>query len=274
MKRYVVIGNPIEHSLSPAIHALFAKQTGKNITYEKLLCPVDQLQNCIKQLIISGAQGCNITVPFKHEAFALAKRVSQHAALAQASNVLRFDPDDWYADNTDGLGLVRDIEHNAQFILAGKRVLLMGAGGAAAGALGPLLSARPARLVVANRNLEKAQALVARHRDLSLATNTHLTTTSLEHCTATFDVVINATSSSLQGQTPDVSPKVLSKNGLALDMMYGPKALPFLNWAKVHGTQARDGLGMLVEQAAESFYIWHGIRPKTQEVMAQLQIQS
>jgi shikimate dehydrogenase len=268
MDRYVVAGNPVEHSRSPFIHAEFARQTGQPMTYSRLLVPLDGLPAALRALADSGVRGCNVTVPFKFEAFAQAARATGRAALAQAANVLRFDADGWLADNTDGVGLVRDIEGHAGRPIAGRRVLLIGAGGAAAGALGALLGAGPAELVVANRAIEKAQALVARHRaDRSASV---LRASALGGCGEGFDLIVNATVTSLQGSAPPVAPAVLAANALALDMMYGPAAQPFLDWAAAHGARGRDGLGMLVEQAAAAFELWRGVRPETAPVLAAL----
>jgi shikimate dehydrogenase len=266
--RYVVAGNPVEHSQSPFIHAEFARQTGQAMDYGRLLWPLGGFEDSLRALVASGAKGCNITVPFKFEAARVATRLSARAALAQAANVLSFDAEGWRGDNTDGVGLLRDIEHNAGVALRGKRVLLIGAGGAAAGVLGPLLNARPAEVVVANRTLEKAQALVDRHR--VVAAGAVLRASTLGDCGEGFDVVVNATASSLQGGAIPVSDRVLRRGALALDMMYGPAAQGFLDWAASCGATGRDGLGMLVEQAAAAFEIWRGVRPDTAPVLAAL----
>ncbi len=268
MDRYVVAGNPVEHSQSPFIHAEFARQTGQAMRYERLLCPLDGFNSALRALAEGGAKGCNITLPFKFEAFRLARLPSARASLAQAANVLRFDTDGWLADNTDGVGLVADIERNAGVALAGKRVLLVGAGGAAAGALGPLLAARPREIVVANRTLATAQGLVERHRPGAGATA--LRASAPGDCGAGFDIVINASSASLHGAALSVAPSVFGPAALALDMMYGPPAQPFLDWAAAHGARGRDGLGMLVEQAAAAFELWRGVRPDTRPVLAAL----
>jgi len=270
MDRYVVAGNPVEHSQSPFIHAQFAAATGQAMSYDRLLCPMDGFADSIRAFAAGGGRGCNITVPFKFDAISLAQRHSDRAALAQAANVLRFDADGWLADNTDGIGLVRDIERNASVALRGQRALLIGAGGAAAGALGPLIEAGPAELVIANRSLGKAQALVERHMPLAHTNGTTLTARPLTDCGAAFDVVVNATATSLQGAAIPVTASVLRPGGLALDMMYGPAAAGFLSWATQHGAIARDGLGMLVEQAAEAFFLWRGVRPDTAPVLAAL----
>ena len=270
MDRYAVAGNPVEHSQSPFIHARFAQATGEAMEYGRLWCPLDGFAQTLRDFAASGARGCNVTVPFKFDAYALASQHSERATLAQAANVLRFDAAGWLADNTDGAGLVSDIEHNAGVQLAGQRVLLIGAGGAAAGALGPLLRARPAELVVANRTLDKAAALVARHAALAHANAVALRAASLDAVGAAFDVVVNATASSLKGAPIPVAPGVLRPGTLALDMMYGPAARGFLDWAIAHGATGRDGLGMLVEQAAEAFLLWRGVRPDTAPVLQAL----
>ena len=272
MDRYVVTGNPVEHSQSPFIHAAFAQQTGQALDYGRLLIPLDDFAGTVKRFAADAgsgrARGCNVTVPFKFEAFALAARHTARAALAQACNTLRFDTEGWLGDNTDGAGLVADIERNAGLALRGRRVLLIGAGGAAAGVLGPLLAAQPAELVVANRTVDKAQALVARHA--AVAGSAQLRAATLVDCGAGYDVVVNGTASSLAGAAPPVAAHVLGPGALALDMMYGPAAKGFLDWAAGHGARGRDGLGMLVEQAAEAFMLWRGVRPDTTPVLAAL----
>ncbi len=268
--RYLVAGHPVAHSQSPFIHTAFARATGETISYDRLLIPLDDFPASMTKLAASGVRGCNVTVPFKFEACRLAARPSARAMLAGAANVLRFDPDGWSADNTDGIGLVRDIELNAGCRLAGRRVLLIGAGGAAAGALGPLLEARPAELTVANRTPEKAAALVERHRPAAHPT-TRLRAATLGDCGRGFDVIVNASSSSLQGGAPPVASDTLAPGALVVDMMYGAPARRFLDWAEAHGARSRDGLGMLVEQAAAAFEFWRGgRRPATADVLAAL----
>jgi shikimate dehydrogenase len=271
MDRYVVAGNPVEHSQSPFIHALFARATGEHLAYGRLLCAMDAFAETVRRFADEGGRGCNVTVPFKFEAFGLAVRHSERARLAEAVNTLRFDADGWWGDNTDGAGLVRDIEHNAQRPLAGRRVLLIGAGGAAAGALGPLIRARPAVLVVANRTVERAQALLSRHQPLAVSHGVRLLALGLGDAGASYDVVVNASASSLKGGDIPVDARVLRPGALALDMMYGPAAQGFLQWAERHGAIGRDGLGMLVEQAAEAFSQWRGVRPDTAQVLAAVQ---
>lgn len=269
--RYAVAGNPIAHSRSPLIHTQFAQQTGQAMVYERLLCPLDDFPATLTDFVNAGAKGCNVTVPFKFEAFEMAARRTPRAELAQAANTLRFDAateGGWLADNTDGVGLVRDITVNAGVTLAGARVLLLGAGGASAGVLGPLIEARPAEIVVANRTADKAQVLVDRHADWARAHGVTLSARSLSEPGTAYDVFINGTAASLSGGGIPVGPEVLHPGSLALDMMYGPAAQAFMDWARAHGAIARDGLGMLVEQAAESFALWRGVRPDTAPVLA------
>ena len=270
MDRYVVAGNPVEHSQSPFIHALFARTTGEALSYERLLCPMDTFAACVRRFADEGGRGCNVTVPFKFDAIHLAAQRSGRAELAQAANVLRFDAAGWFADNTDGAGLARDLAANAGLALTGRRVLMVGAGGAAAGALGPLIEARPAELVVANRTLERAQTLVQRHAEWARAHGVALAAAELSAPGKAYDLVVNASASSLKGAAIPVPASVLRAGTLALDMMYGPPAQPFLDWAAAHGAVGRDGLGMLVEQAAEAFLVWRGVRPATSSVLAAL----
>ena len=271
MDRYVVAGNPVEHSQSPFIHAMFAQATGEPVLYDRLLCPMDAFAATVQRFADDGGRGCNVTVPFKFDAYRLARRHTERAALAEAVNTLRFDADGWLGDNTDGAGLVRDIEHNAARPLAGRRVLVIGAGGAAAGALGPLIAARPAEVVLVNRTLARAQALLERHRATAASHGVGLAARALDEAGAGHDVVINASASSLQGDAVPVDARVLRPGTLALDMMYGAAARPFIAWAVHHGAVGRDGLGMLVEQAAEAFELWRGVRPDTAPVLAALQ---
>jgi shikimate dehydrogenase len=270
LDRYVVAGNPVAQSQSPFIHARFAEQTDQALSYDRLLCTAENFEASIRGFASAGGRGCNVTMPFKTNAWRLASRVSDRAALAEASNVLRFDDAGWFADNTDGVGLVRDIQGNAKRPLTGARVLMLGAGGAAAGALGPLLQARPTELVLANRSVDKAEALVQRHATLAAGAAVTLRAASLSDCGEAFDVVINATASSLNAAAIPVDARVLKPGSLALDMAYGPSAAAFLVWAQAHGGVGREGLGMLVEQAAEAFFIWRGVRPDTAPVLAAL----
>lgn len=274
MDTYFVIGNPIAHSKSPQIHARFAELTGQTLRYDRLQVEPEQFKRRLRELMTAGVKGCNITVPFKLDAFEMADVRSDRVDLAGAANTLSFKGGLIQADNTDGVGLVRDIEVNAGQRLRGCRVLLLGAGGAAAGALAPLLIAGPAQLVVSNRTEAKARELVERHREHpSLQTSlaqTELLALPLDDSLPAFDVVINATAGSLVGAAPPITAQALRPDALVYDMMYGPAAQAFLEWAASEGARTRDGLGMLVEQAAESFFIWRGVRPPTAEVLAQL----
>ena len=267
MDRYAVIGNPVEHSQSPFIHARFAAATGQALRYERLLAGRDDFAATVARFAAAGALGCNVTVPFKGEAFALAAQASERARRAGAANTLRFDNGGWFADNTDGVGLVRDIGRNAGVAIAGRRLLLVGAGGAAAGVLGALLEERPAALVLANRTPAKAQRLLEAHAALAAERGVVLRTAPLDDCGSGHDIVINATTSSLHAAAPPVAAAVLRPGTLALDLMYGPAARGFVAWASLHGALGRDGLGMLVEQAAEAFHLWRGVRPETRPVL-------
>lgn len=273
---YCVMGHPVEHSRSPWIHARFAQLTGQALTYERRLVALDGFAAALRSFAASGGRGCNITVPFKLQAAQLASQCSERVQLAGAANTLSFIGGAIVADNTDGLGLVADITRNAGFELAGRDVLLIGAGGAAAGALGPLLAAGPRRVVVANRTLARAQALVQAHAALPTLQKTKLLALIPQALDANlaknldFDIVINASASSLAGDAVPVPASVLRAGALAYDMMYGPAAQGFLDWATRHGAHARDGLGMLVEQAAEAFALWRGVRPPGAQVLAEL----
>lgn len=274
MDKYFVLGNPIQHSKSPQIHARFAELTGQTLEYDRLLTPLDGFAATLAQLVQNGARGCNVTVPFKFEAFRAAGTHTDRAQLAQAANTLKLDGNAIHADNTDGVGLVNDIQNNAGVSLAGRDVLLIGAGGAGAGALAPLLAAGPRRLVLANRTRAKADALVLRHTlhpSLQQALQkTELSAQDLQGIDGSFDVVINASASSLSGGGVPVDSRVLKPGALAYDMMYGPAADGFMTWAREHGATPRDGLGMLVEQAAEAFALWRGVRPPSQQVLQEM----
>ncbi|MDM0038391.1 shikimate dehydrogenase [Variovorax sp. J22G21] len=273
MDLYCVMGNPIEHSRSPWIHARFAELTGQTLDYGRRLVPLDGFAAAVAAFRADPAgtaRGCNITVPFKFDAAAAAQHVSERAALAQAVNLLAFREDGVHGDNTDGIGLVNDILLNAGVTLQGRDVLLIGAGGAAAGVLGPLLDAGARRVVVANRTLAKAVSLVQRHAALALRHHAEIEAQQLDTVNGTFDVVVNGTASSLAGGAVPVAASVLKPGALAIDMMYGPAAAGFMTWAKEHGAVPRDGLGMLLEQAAEAFEIWRGVRPPSAQVLAEL----
>jgi shikimate dehydrogenase len=261
----------VEHSKSPWIHARFAQLTGQDMEYGKRLVPLDGFLAGIRAFRAEGGKGCNITVPFKFEAAPLATTVTPRARLAHACNTLRFDGEnEVFADNTDGLGLVDDIQGNAGVALAGRDLLLIGAGGAAAGVQGPLIEAKPRRVVVANRTAGKAVSLVHRHEALAREHGVALSALALDAVRGPFDVVVNATASSLSGAGIPVADSVLKPGALAVDMMYGPAAEGFMAWARAHGAIPRDGLGMLVEQAAEAFLVFRGVRPPSAQVLAEL----
>lgn len=266
--RYAVLGNPVAHSKSPLIHARFAQQLGHTIEYTAIQVDPGGFAQAVAQFRANGGQGLNITVPFKLEARQLAGRLSARAKLAGAVNTLRFEADGTlYGDNTDGVGLVHDITVNLGFALAGKTILLLGAGGAARGVLGPLLEQKPASLTIANRTVSKAKELA----ELYLAQG-EVEGVSFEALAGRrFDCVINATAASLQDEVPSLPDDVFNRGALAYDLMYSDAPTAFLRWADSHGGgKLADGLGMLVEQAAESFFIWRGVRPDTAPVIAAL----
>ena len=260
--RYAVFGHPIAHSKSPLIHAAFARQTGETLSYEAILAPLDGFAASIADFMAHGGRGANVTVPFKEEAFRLAATRTPRASLAGAVNTLLFDGSAITGDNTDGAGLVADLTRNLGAELAGTRILLLGAGGAARGVIGPLLDAGAANVVIANRTVDKAIALAALFDGRAGGTG-------FVQPNAPFDVVVNATSASLAGDLPPISRAVFSPRTLAYDMMYG-RDTPFLALARECGAATADGLGMLVEQAAEAFFVWRGVRPDTAPVIASL----
>jgi shikimate dehydrogenase len=265
--RYAVVGNPVAHSLSPQIHTAFACQTGTDLEYTRLLAPLDGFAGCIRDFSAQGGCGVNVTLPFKLEAWRIATRRSERAEQAEAVNTLRFDGDEIFGDNTDGAGLTHDIETNCGYAIGGRRVLLLGAGGAARGVILPLIECKPVALVIVNRNVGKAQALAQHFSHWG-------------NCTArgyddlapdAFDLVINATSASVAGELPPLPAGVFAPAALAYDMMYGGKAEPFLQFVRTLGAErVVDGLGMLVEQAAESFFVWRGVRPRTVPVITMM----
>lgn len=258
--RYAIIGNPVAHSKSPQIHAEFARATAQDIDYGRLEAPLDAFAQTVERWRSEGGKGLNVTLPFKHQAFALCARVSERARVAQAVNTMRFH--DSFGDNTDGVGLIRDLNSNLGVNLQGKSVLLLGAGGAAQGVVGALREAGVARLVIANRTVSRAKALAERFPGTLACGYDAL-------AAEVFEIVINATSASLGGEAPPVSPQVLKGATLAYDMVYG-RDTPFLAAARRAGARRSDGLGMLVEQAAESFFIWRGVRPATRPVLEKL----
>ncbi|WP_396333730.1 shikimate dehydrogenase [Burkholderia anthina] len=271
--RYAVIGNPIGHTKSPLIHGLFAQETGQDITYaavEGPLAPASAFSDTVRAFIAAGGKGMNITAPFKLQAFAMADERSDRAMLAGAVNAMKFEDGRIVAENFDGVGLVRDIEINLNRPMAGKRVLVLGAGGAVRGALLPFIAARPAQLVIANRHVDKAEALVEQvAAGATLAASGYAALESL----GAFDLVVNATSASLTGQLPPVPPGVFSAAGTAYELAYGKGLTPFLQLARRAGVEhIADGVGMLVEQAAEAFAWWRGVRPRTQAVIDRLTV--
>jgi shikimate dehydrogenase len=265
--KYAVIGNPIAHSKSPIIHEAFARQTGRDMSYERILASLDGFEATVLELIKQGYKGVNVTVPFKFEAFILADARTERASDAGAANTLIFNEQGIVADNTDGAGIVRDIEKNLQLPLVGKRILLLGAGGAAEGVLHPILACKPSLLVIANRTLDKAFAMVKKAE-----VTKELSVTILSGCEFNdlqgqeFDVVINATSAGLTDTALPIPNTIFAKGCLAYDMMYG-RETPFMQQARTNGAIVADGLGMLVEQAAEAFYVWRGVRPETKPVI-------
>lgn len=265
--RYAVVGNPIEHSLSPRIHAAFAEQTGEALVYEWLLAPVDDFAGTVERFFDDGGAGLNVTVPFKQQAWEMAGRHQARAARAGAVNTLwRAADGTLVGDNTDGSGLVRDLRVNHGVSLADARILLLGAGGAVRGVLDPLLGEAPLEVVIANRTLAKAQAL----RDL-FADSGRLAASTFEALAGPFDLIINGTSASLQGDLPPLPGGLISQATVCYDMMYSTDETAFNTWARQQGAgQCLDGLGMLVEQAAESFLQWRGVRPDTAPVMGML----
>jgi shikimate dehydrogenase len=266
---YCVIGHPIGHSRSPDIHAAFAAQTGQDLVYERCLAPLDGFGETVRALIAQGYRGANVTVPFKLEAAAIATRLEERARLAGAVNTLRFEAGEIIGDNTDGPGLVADIVRNAGVALAGKRVLLLGAGGAARGVVLPFLRQAPQAIVIANRTRATADALVEQFAGLA-AHPGQVSACGFDDIDRAFDVVINATSASLSSAMPPVPAVAFCQDTLALDMMYGKMPSPFMEFAASHGAATRDGLGMLVEQAAEAFAIWRGVRPQTATILEQM----
>ncbi|MFZ5561524.1 MAG: shikimate dehydrogenase [Pseudomonadota bacterium] len=267
MDRYCVFGNPVAHSKSPRIHAAFARLTGQAMVYEACLAERKAFAEEVHRFFAEGGRGCNVTVPFKEEAWQIAVARSGRAEKAGAVNTLFTDAlGRLRGDNTDGVGLVRDLVQNAAWTLRNQRVLVLGAGGAVRGVLGPLLAEQPQHLTVANRTLAKAAELAglfAEEGPISAASYEEL-------AGRAFDLVINGTSASLQGELPPLPADILAPAARACDMMYGAAPTVFLRWAAAQGAEVRDGLGMLVEQAAEAFFIWRGVQPPTQQVLEAL----
>lgn len=257
--RYAVFGNPIAHSKSPIIHAQFAEQTAQDMSYESILAPLDGFVASVQEFFEHGGQGCNITVPFKLEAYTLADELSAEAAAAKAVNTLmRRSDGSLYGHNTDGDGLVRDLRDNLGIQLEDKSILLLGAGGASRGAILPLLNTKPSRLHIANRTASKALDLA-----IQLANHGAVSGSGYEELHGdSFDVIINATSTGLSGQIPPIPDSALVKGGCGYDMMYSAEPTAFVQWLQARGaTVAADGAGMLVEQAASAFALWRNVRP-------------
>ncbi len=266
--QYAVMGNPIQHSKSPLIHQRFAQQTQQELAYEAILAAKDNFRQSVNKFIEQSGKGLNVTVPFKEEAWQIAHQRTSRAESAGAVNTLKFENQQIIADNTDGIGLVRDLTKNQTLLLAHKRLLILGAGGAVRGVLQPLLEEEPENITIANRTESKAHDLVTRFNP-----NGHI---NLHACGFSniprqkYDLIINATAASLKGNIPAIAVSLFNDT-YCYDMMYGAQAKPFLQWAEQQGaTHCADGLGMLVEQAAESFFFWRGTRPQTGPVIAEL----
>ncbi|MDR3479013.1 MAG: shikimate dehydrogenase [Gammaproteobacteria bacterium] len=266
MDYYGVMGNPIRHSKSPLIHRLFAEQTHQSLAYKPILVELDGLPTALLDFQVSeGGKGLNITLPFKQRAYGYAQHLTERAIQAKAINTIRFDADgSIMGDNTDGVGLVRDITQNNHFSIRGKSVLLLGAGGTVRGIIGPILAESPKQLVIANRTESKAQALAAEFASIQAITGCKIT----DLAGLSFDLIINATSASLHEDVLELPSDILNAGAYCYDVVYGKGETPFLHWARAHKAALRsDGLGMLVEQAAESFYFWRNVMPLTAPVL-------
>lgn len=271
--RYAVIGNPIEQSKSPLIHTAFARVTGQDIDYGKVLGPLGGFAQAVDAFRAAGGRGMNVTAPFKLDAFAYATDLAPSARMAGAVNAMKFEGERVYAENFDGIGLVRDVVHNLARPIRGQRVLVLGAGGATRGALLPLLAEAPAELVIVNRTLSKAQELAAlgRQHQQGAVPVQGLGYEQLQG--PAFDLVFNASSSSLTAELPTITAAVFATGALAYDLTYGKGLTPFLRLAQQAGvSHLADGVGMLAEQAAEAFAWWRGVRPDTQDVIRQLSV--
>lgn len=266
--RYAVFGNPIAHSKSPQIHTEFAQQTEQDLSYKALLAPVDAFAESFNEFLQQQGKGANITVPFKQDAYERAESLTPRAQRAGAVNTLWQDEQGVvHGDTTDGVGLVRDLTQNQQLDLKGKHILILGAGGAVRGVIEPILAEQPAQLVIANRTVSKAEQLAELFADFGAIVGCGFADLSGQQ----FDVVVNGTAASLAGDLPPLPDDLLAEGAACYDMMYSKETTVFNLWALDHGAaKAIDGLGMLVEQAAESFKIWRGVQPKTDQVMAQL----
>lgn len=263
--QYAVFGNPIRHSKSPEIHAAFARQSGQDMVYRTHMVEEGLFEESARRFFANGGKGLNITVPCKLDAFSFADTLSDRARRAGAVNTLALQDDGTvYGDNTDGAGIVRDMLENLAWEVSGRRVLILGAGGAVRGILGPLLARKPSHVVIANRTVDKARSLAREFSEIG----------EVRGCSydglagSQFDIIINGTSASMSGELPPLPGQLLADNACCYDMMYAANATPFMHWAAGEAAWAvSDGLGMLVEQAAESFCIWRGIRPETGPVI-------
>jgi len=266
MKYFAVVGHPIQHSFSPKIHTRFAQQASISLSYDAIDVPVDNFTQAVHQFFEAG-DGLNVSLPFKKEAFKIADHVSERANCAEAVNTLWKDHEgQLHGDNTDGVGLVTDLLSNLKLPLADSHILIIGAGGAVQGILKPLVNQKPAQIVLCNRTHEKAEVLAQR-----FASTGRVLAQTFASVKQPFDLIINGTSAGIEGNLPAISPDVIDKQTFVYDMVYGEGAKHFLGWAKSNGAQkVSDGLGMLVEQAAEAFFIWHKVRPKTQDVLRYL----
>lgn len=265
---YCVFGNPVAHSRSPDIHHAFAAQRDDDLRYEKREAPLDDFAGAVNAFREEGGLGANVTVPFKGQAFDLCDAVTERAGQAGAVNTLWWDGDQLHGDNTDGAGMVKDIRDNLGWAITGKRVLVLGAGGAVRGVMGPLLAEKPTLVRVANRTAEKAEILA---RGFMNGDNSPVLGSGLDNLMGQFDLVINAISAGLHGEMPALPEGLLAEGAVAYDMVYGSEPTPFMVWAQQQGAVATaDGLGMLVEQAAEAFEIWRGWRPDSAPVIAGL----
>ena len=266
--RYALIGHPVDHSRSPLIHTLFARQTQQNLTYELIDAEPNDFETAVRGFAAAGGKGVNVTVPHKEAAFALVDETGDAARAAGAVNTISFSAGRLRGDNTDGVGLIRDLVVNQRVTLAGRRVLVLGAGGAARSIVGPLLASGPTELVVANRTKARADDLVAQFHS-----GTRVGTVAFEELPklAPFDLLLNATSAGLRGEAPPFPGSLVGKDSVCYDLVYSVKDTPFVAWARENGAaRALQGWGMLVEQAAESFFIWRGVRPDTRPILQQL----
>jgi len=265
--RYALVGHPVEHSRSPLIHTVFARQTGERLTYELIDAEPAAFETAVRGFGAAGGKGLNVTVPHKEAAFALCRERGAAAAVARAVNTISFVGGTLRGDNTDGLGLIRDITINLRQPLAGARIVVLGAGGAARGIIGPLLGEKPASMTIANRTKERADDLITQFANSALVARTFGQLAD----EAPFDVLINATSAGLKGEAPPFPASLVGPQSFCYDLVYGSSDTPFVAWAKAHGAdRAAQGWGMLVEQAAESFAIWRGVRPDTKPLLKQI----